>query len=505
MIDGVAAMQAFQKIQKSDANLRGSKFYLFLISILFLLFISLPLLVWMVLGTFTRYLADDYSTSGILLQMGFWKAQAYWYYSWSGRYSFTFLVSLVELAGVAIVPWLPVFGLLAWMGSLYWTMLKVWMILKIEVGKIWTFVLVNTIIFGTIKSFQEYAQVLFWQTGILTYLVSIIFVTIVSGVLLERFYFSKARKLRIIEVIVWLIIFFFAGGFSETWVIVQIALLGMGIIFFLAAREPSHQAVIKVFTSGFMGSCLALLVIARAPGNISRNPVTIHLSFDLLRNAIFSGLADSIVYVSEWFSGNTVIAVMLVLAGLTLGLLSSSTYKNNQSYIREGIFAFLCAYVSLWAGFALYFAVMGVRPVERAIFCPMYLFIWALVFLAIIAGVELRKRLSGGQFWVMKAISLALWAILLILVPVRASYSLIELVPSLQLYARLWEARDAKLRLASASGEKQVIVESFRRNLLLHDIQKTFWIDGDLQDSSNNWINQAAANFYGLTSIALHK
>ena len=53
-------------------------------------------------------------------------------------------------------------------------------------------------------------------------------------------------------------------------------------------------------------------------------------------------------------------------------------------------------------------------------------------------------------------------------------------------------------------GEKVTVAASLRRNPALHDIQSTFWIEGDLQDIPDHWINQMAASYYKLPSIALH-
>ena len=65
----------------SDRIVRGT--------LLFLL--GVPLLVLMYLGSFSRFLADDYCTNATLVGRGFLGSQAYWYLSWSGRYSFTSL------------------------------------------------------------------------------------------------------------------------------------------------------------------------------------------------------------------------------------------------------------------------------------------------------------------------------------------------------------------------------------------------------------------------------
>lgn len=52
----------------------------------------LPLLLYSVIGLYTRYIADDYQTAGALRTWGFWGAQAYWYRAWSGRFTFTALI-----------------------------------------------------------------------------------------------------------------------------------------------------------------------------------------------------------------------------------------------------------------------------------------------------------------------------------------------------------------------------------------------------------------------------
>src|SRR5215213_6598871 len=72
-----------------------------------LLFMLATLVLYAYLGTFTRYMADDYSTASVLNKEGFWGAQVYWWQTWSGRYSFTFVISFIELFGLGIVPILP--------------------------------------------------------------------------------------------------------------------------------------------------------------------------------------------------------------------------------------------------------------------------------------------------------------------------------------------------------------------------------------------------------------
>jgi hypothetical protein len=77
----------------------------------------IPLAAHAYLGSYGRYIADDFCTASTLRRFGFLESQAYWYQTWSGRYAYTFVVSLTQAAGPSLTPWLPSLALLAWMGA----------------------------------------------------------------------------------------------------------------------------------------------------------------------------------------------------------------------------------------------------------------------------------------------------------------------------------------------------------------------------------------------------
>src|SRR2546425_6720865 len=83
---------------------------------------AMPLAIYAATGSFARYTADDYCWAGILRTEGFFKAQILWYTGYSPRYAFTFLVNVVELAGPAIVPALPVLAIMVSLATLTWTL-----------------------------------------------------------------------------------------------------------------------------------------------------------------------------------------------------------------------------------------------------------------------------------------------------------------------------------------------------------------------------------------------
>jgi len=164
---------------------------------------------------------------------------------------------------------------------------------------------------------------------------------------------------------------------------------------------------------------------------------------------------------------------------------------------------FLNVIILMWAGFVPQFAVMGIRPAERAIFMPMFLLLWVCGLLGLFLGVGLRVIFKPIPRMAAQVGLLLALAYMLVWLPLRFAQTYYSLATQFGMYALRWDARDSFLRQAAATGKIKVIAESLRRNPDLHAIQSTFWIDGDLQDQPDHWINEEAARYYGLESITL--
>ncbi len=77
------------------------------------LVLLIPLAGYALLGWFSRYASDDYCTASITVTSGFFAAQEYWYRAWSGRYTFTAIVSAFDVLGSGVVRILPAGSLVA--------------------------------------------------------------------------------------------------------------------------------------------------------------------------------------------------------------------------------------------------------------------------------------------------------------------------------------------------------------------------------------------------------
>jgi hypothetical protein len=82
--------------------------------------------------------------------------------------------------------------------------------------------------------------------------------------------------------------------------------------------------------------------------------------------------------------------------------------------------------------------------------------------------------------------------ILLVLGPGRFLIKAAAQYPVLHSYAAQWEARDRQLRQAARNGQQVVTVNQ------IGQLDQTL---GDLRAEPDFWINQKAADYYGLKSI----
>jgi hypothetical protein len=508
-----------------------------------------PLAAWAYLGSFTRYLADDYDTSFVLLQKGFWPMQAFWYHAWSGRYSFTFLVSLVESAGVGIVPWLPVMALSAWFLSVCWALKQIFRALGVPVDWKWLGILSSVILFGTIKSLLDSSEVVFWQTGILTYQTSNIFLAFFLALFLKRFFPSPEKPPTSIadaetkenlqnssspaslapsvasspqrsgvghpalaKVAPWeyLIAFMIAiaiGGFSETWIVVQVALITLALVYFwfFYNKSQKRKDILGVLGAAYLGSWCSLVAIVKAPGNLARTSRMAKFSLESLSTAFLSSVRDVPVFLFEWTRNNTILVLLLLLIGISVGFFAShpAPKEKVQHELRLGLCLLGAACLLLSAGFFPSYMVWGARPVDRATFLPMFILVWAYILFGFFVGRFLNSYSKPGalrtcfQGFILLSLVLAL-----VWMQARTTLASLQMVPALRTYVQLWDERDAFLRQASLQNKGDIVIPSLRRNPAMHDLRDTIWMTGELTEDRRNWINQAAARYYGVQSIA---
>ena len=83
---------------------------------------TLPILgTFAIKGFYVRYVADDFCTAASLGN-GWLQSQIHWYTTWSGRFSFTAVVTALEWLSSLTTQALPTMTLVGWMMALSWAM-----------------------------------------------------------------------------------------------------------------------------------------------------------------------------------------------------------------------------------------------------------------------------------------------------------------------------------------------------------------------------------------------
>ena len=456
---------------RSGADMRGtSRHWLVPLEIPLVAALAMPLAVFAVIGSFARYTADDFCWAGVLRTQGFFKAQELWYVGYSPRYAFTLAVNLVELAGPAIVPALPLAAILVWVAVLTWTFgqfdLRGWRALALaEAACVSTFV-----------AAPDLPQSLYWQTGMLTYTLPLILATALVGVLRRVWIRRRATAPSLAAAAA---ITFVAGGLSETYLIPQNVGLTLALILTLAAwrtvRGAAERSLVLHLSAALAGGVLALVAILIAPSTASRvggSPADLWLA----SSAAIATAAFGVSRLVRFFPH--AIALCVLMPGLVGFAAPRQTPRRWLGAVTAGVLV-----VVPFCYFPSFYAQNG-NPPARSLIVPDAVIAGYLIFSGyVLAGYVRDAWLTRTRpAAVMLAVGIPL---------VIAALSLTQIAPAAA-RASERDATDAQIRAARAAGQLDVQVPALPRYLG----------ENFVGPDPTDWFNGCVARFYDLRSIA---
>jgi hypothetical protein len=359
-------------------------------------------------------------------------------------------------------------------------------------------VIATLIVFISLRSQAYLYQVIFWQTGILTYLLPIILWVFWLGVITARLARAGPDRATLSEMISSGVLAFVAGGLSETSVVMQITALALGVLCcLLYHRAINRRVALPLLTISLLTSILSLVLIALSPGNAARNagyPPPLD-PIPLIRGS----LKTTATFLQRWVQYRPpLVANAFVLPALLAWIFhpTPATRQNsNLNIIRTlgiALCATLIAFVWIWSGFALAYYMMTAEPPDRALILPQFIVTGWAVFEGYWIGASIKPilRLSRGMDFLRLA-AFGLICGLLAVGPLYSATRIATMIPSVRAYASAWDARDQTIRTAREQGQMNVEVP------IIKDLSKL----GELRPEPDFWINQAAALYYGLDSI----
>jgi hypothetical protein len=433
--------------------------------------LALPLLGYAFIGSFARYTADDYCWAGVLRANGFLRAQTLWYTGYSPRYAFTLLVNLAELAGPAIVPALPALAIAVWLATLTWMFAQ----FKIRLGRVSTttsaLLLAAAVVLGSLQTAADLPQSLYWQTGMLTYLLPLVLGTFLIGWIRRAI---DRHRLELWALGISGLVTFVAGGLSETYLIPQnVALTLALLVCVLVARGTVREVASRHLVAALAGGVLSLLAIVVAPATTYRvggSPADLWLASSA---AIATG-AYQVLRLARYFP----------LTGLLcLGLPAVLGTGHARIERRWFLLVSTCVAITLpFCYFPSFYAQNG-NPPARSLIIPGAILIGYLTF-AGYSFKELLQRIPEPTRVVL--------AVALAVVQVGVAASLPEQAVAARQAAARWDMTDQQIRASRDAGQADVTVPP----------QPPYLGENFVTSDRENWFNVCVARYYGVRSIA---
>ena len=447
------------------------------------------------IGSFARYFADDYCTASILQSKGLIEAQLHWYQTWSGRFSFTFVISVIELAGIQIVPFLPALALTLWLLALTAAILQAGLIVQWPFPTILSILMATLIIYATVDTAPGIVQSLYWQTGMLTYVMPLILLTAFAGIIMYRFRRDASDRYQWGWLIVSGTIAFFAGGFSETYGSLQVVILFFALVFCLTSKSAKiRRTVLPLVLAGLLGSVLAMSVIFLAPGNEIRQ--SRFLPPQDPGSLAAMSIKNTFRFLKEALSSSTVslgtALIFSTLIGRMLYPWTSITIFSFTKIVQLLGLTLILGFIILLSTIAPAAYGMSLYPPDRALIIPHFILSCIAVLWGYLAGIGLghiARPVENRWTHYLTIAFLIIFCLVLLWGPIRSVRRVVALSNSAETYASLWDERDFRIREAIGRGETSLTVPILP------------YIPGDLSPSPEFWINRCVAAYYGLDSI----
>ncbi len=285
----------------------------------------------------------------------------------------------------------------------------------------------------------------FLADRILTYPVSPILFLLGTGIAVRRA--LNPARINWLELLFWFLFAFIAGGFSETGVVVQIALLASIFVFVNIAKNEQNRTFSPVLLAAICGSILSLLVIALAPGNVVRSGG--FADIPSLSKSLTGSFKETLLFIPRLIDQHTMTFVFGFLAGVFLVYfcVPEDIHVSNLSVAKQFVTSFVLTEVGILAGIVPAYILRGGVPPERVLLFAYFMVAGLTIYWGALSALLLRLNLPKATRTFQGGITLAFlmffiaWGV----IPVMVSQS--RLIPPLQKYATLWDKRHQSFAL----------------------------------------------------------
>ncbi len=238
--------------------------FLLLILVLF----CVPLIAHIYLGSYSRFIADDFCSSAMARSQGVFGATVHWYVSWTGRFSANFLDSLFGYLGPSVTPYAT--GLVITLWFIVLTLAVAQLIATAEERVLQSCVIAAMVLFAVLDVIPFVGQSLYWGQGMRSVVPPLILGTAYVGMIANRSASPAVEKITPVWFGTAALITFIAAGFAETYFAVQTSVLVFTLLIAVVSNRyapPDKRNYLLLLVAGLIGSLAGGLLMFVAPGN----------------------------------------------------------------------------------------------------------------------------------------------------------------------------------------------------------------------------------------------
>lgn len=461
------------------------------------MFIAVGMYAW--LGSFSRYIADDYCEAIRVNSSSPFQAviERYTSEDWprpTVRYSNLFFVGLSELIGNKSIP-ITIFAIpLLWTIGLIFCIHEVRKLFRIKWHFSFDIFLGLILAFFSLLQAPNLFQTIYWRSAMMTHFGPLIFGSFFLPALIKCIRLADQISTTIFASPFLLFGAFIFAGFSEppTTTVLTILPISICITWLLGNPEVKHRQVMLLGIT-LLGVLIGFFTMLLSPASVNATQGSQSTIIQVLIDSFFY----SYLFIIDSFKTQPLpILISTLIPFLLIWLHQQERQSELSSNQKKTTWIIIVTIpVLTWLLIAASFSpsVYGQSfPIERARFLARVLMITALMLEGGLFGfltqrIQFKPNPAIGQW-----IALSLLTFISVVYPLRTAYYMaIYDLPEYRERARLWDLRDAFIKRHAAQGETDLVVPGFSG---IYGIK-------EVDDNPSNWINICVAEFYGVNSI----
>jgi hypothetical protein len=467
-----------------------------------------PLAAYAVMGTFTRFVADDFSSAYLTSSYGIFGATWDWYINWSGRFTASFFDSVAGALPPSSMSATVGIAILLWLMALTGIFSRLFPQQR-SIRSIFLSILLSAVLLTcTFQVTPDIGQSLYWGQGMRSVILPLVSASFI-GLLIILFFIEHGNRITLKSLLIGFLCFL-TGGFGETYVTLQTTSFVLLIVLVLIDRGGKwHPDWQPILLAGLVGSLTAMGVMIAAPGNLVRQsyfpppPGLIRL-VSIALDAYGRFLSNLLMNLNHILN-----LLATLLTGFVIGWFSSHPVgdwkdvtiprirKAFLSSFPKTVFFLIAVFFMLtFACFLPSAYGMSSAPQERTLIIPVFLVSLFMAALGISAGRFIHRystRISIFQSQNPRVWRIAGWVIFLgflthisfitrqILVP----------LPDYRLFAQKFDQADDLIRQAAHEGLPSVEVPEVHNHFGLSDYGA----------GTTLWLDDAVEGYYGIKVI----